>query len=200
MRVFVPFLLAVTLTACGSSSGLSQATDNAAAADALKDRLDETPVSPPAQLPTLGTAEYSGFMFIDLPVTPDNPSLQTAYVGQMRMVVAFDERAEPLSGTAAGFTDRLNVALGGQLDLGGGTVFRGNDPDSNYTLEGAVAGRLNHPDVGAMVVDGSIAGEFRGLNQEGVQGVVFGDVTSSLGEELFDGSFAAERQIEEDAP
>ncbi len=200
MYFFIVSLVLVILTACGSSSGLSQATDTADTADALKDRLEDAPVSPPAQLPTLGSADYRGFMFVDLPVTPSDPTLQTAYVGEMTMSVAFDGRAEPVRGRATGFTDRLNVTLGGSLDIGKGTIFRGNDPDSNYTLEGAVAGRLNHPGVGAMDVDGSMAGEFRGLNQEGVQGVVFGDVASSLGEEIFDGSFAAERQIEDDAP
>jgi hypothetical protein len=197
MRLSAIGCLLATLTACGSASDVTEPADTADAASALRKSLEESPVSPPAQLPTMGTADYNGFMFVDLPVTPDDPTLQTAYVGQMTMVIAFDERAEPVSGSARGFTDRLNVTLDGELDLGAGAIFRGNDPDSNYTLQGAVTGRLNHPDVGAMLIDGSMAGEFRGLGQEGLQGVIFGDVASTLGEEIFDGSFAAERQIEE---
>lgn len=195
MRILSMLLCLVLLQACSGSGGAGLVDERTP--EEVERDLEEQPISPPGELPTSGAAEYDGFMFADLPVTPTDPGLTTSYVGTLAMTVSFDGSGPPLSGRAVNFTDRLNVTLGGALDVDGGAIFRGNDPDSNYTLEGDVAGTLRHPDVGNLAVDATLSGEFRGINQLGVQGVLFGDVRSAAGIEIFDGSFAAERQVDD---
>ena len=82
--------------------------------------------------------------------------------------------------------------LDGDLRLRGGDLFRDTDIDDNYTFTGTVRGALS--DAGTPYdIDAEINGEFRGRNQDGLTGVLFGDVVGPLGQDIFDGDFFAGR-------
>ena len=57
----------------------------------------------------------------------------------------------------------------------------------DYTFGADVDGMLTN-NGGEYVIDASLSGGFRGRNQDGVTGVVFGDITGPNGVDIFDGT------------
>ncbi|MDG1376527.1 MAG: hypothetical protein P8P56_05820 [Yoonia sp.] len=182
MRVFVLVILLCGLTGCSGGTagdGLPR-RDQAAALEAA---LAEENISAPSALPTRGTATYVGFMTLGLPIG----GAAQDYVGDLDMGVDFGAIRNQVSGSASNFN-----GLTGTLTLAGGDLDRTTDPNINYTFDGALTGTLAQSG-NRYNFDGSIVGEFRGRNQDGLTGVVLGDINGLDGQDLFDGSIAATR-------
>lgn len=170
------------LAACSSGEdgdGISRG-DQAAALEAA---LSEENVSNPGALPMKGTASYAGFMTLGLPIggAPQD------FVGDLDMVVDFAANRDQVSGTATNFN-----GLTGSLWIASGDLDRATDTGVDFTFDGTVMGSLAQAGQ-SYDIDGNIAGEFRGRNQDGLTGVVYGAINGPDGQDLFDGSFAATR-------
>lgn len=170
------------LAGCGSSGGQTS-EDRALDAAELEDTLAQENISNPAALPSNGTADYRGFMTLALPIG----GAATDYVGDLDMVVDFGAPRNQVSGSVGNFD-----GLTGELSIGGGDVDRGTDVDVDFTFDGGLTGTLMQGADG-YAVDGNIVGEFRGRNQDGLTGLVYGDIDGPDGQDLFQGSMAATR-------
>lgn len=183
MRKTVWILGVMLVSGCGSSGSAGDAVSRADQAAALTEQLAEENISNPTLLPTTGVANYTGFSTLRLPIDGQT----TAYLGDLAMTVDFTKNTNQVSGSIGNFS-----GLGGSLTIGGGSLDRGTDTDVDYTFEGDVDGTLdaNGTDY---VIDAGLVAEFRGRDQDGVTGVVFGDITGPSGVDIFDGSLAGAR-------
>lgn len=193
--VYPSFALFLLMSACGGGGDGDDAVapDRFAVAKRLESRLAEQDVTAPSSLPANGRAFYSGFMRAGLPTGAGGARVE--YLGDLDMDVNFGASRDEIAGTATGFQTGAGDRLTGKLTLSGGDLFRDTDPDENYTFTGDVDGTLSR---GAKNyrIDAEIEGEFKGPDQTGVSGLLFGDVRGPAGLDVFDGSFAAVRQEE----
>lgn len=166
----------------GKGSGADQASRADQAVD-LADAVQGENKSDPARLPVTGRAIYAGFGTLDLAIRGTTQS----YIGDLNLSVEFSDTAEPISGTLHHFD-----GLTGALDISNGNLDRGANTDVDYTFGADVDGMLTH-NGGDYVIDASLSGDFRGRNQGGVTGVVFGDITGPNGVDIFDGTVTGAR-------
>lgn len=173
------------LAACGSTQSVDNIPRTSTSAD-LAASLAQENISDPTTLPRSGLATYSGFMTLALPL--DGPARDV--IGDLDMRVDFGAVRNQVSGSASNFT-----GLTGGLAIGGGDIDRGTDPDTDFTFDGSLTGTLaqNGDNYG---IDGTIVGEFRGRNQDGLTGLAYGDITGPSGQDLFQGSMAAIRDTD----
>ena len=190
MRFAAILFTTLAVAGCGASSGGGAAPDRSAKAILLAEKLAAENISEPATLPTTGSARYEGFMTARLPLGPE--SRRVDYLGDLYLDVDFAADQNQLSGSASGFAHNDN-RLEGALSITGGDLFRETDPDKNYTFTGEIDGTLSRG-ASDFVVDADLTGEFRGRNQDGVSGIVYGDITGPQGQDIFDGSFSAEKK------
>lgn len=186
MRLIWVLMLGV-LTACSSGGSGEEPVQDA---DELQAALEADNISDPSLLPTRGTARYDGYMDARLPT--GDMGERTSYRGDLRLNVDFGAERNQVTGRASAFASGGGDRLDGDLRIRGGDLFRDTDIDDNYTFTGTVRGALS--DAGTPYdIDAEINGEFRGRNQDGVTGVLFGDVVGPLGQDIFDGDFFAGR-------
>ena len=188
MRVILVFGFLFVAACGGSSGGGGILADRNTQAEMLEDVVLGDEVSNPDKLPDDGTANYTGFMTAHLPTGDDGA--RSGYIGDLQMAVDFSAERNQVSGRARNFANNDGLALDGKLRLRGGDLFRDTDPDDNYTFTGNVDGRLS-ADGDTYDIDARIEGEFRGRRQNGVSGLLFGDVTGPFGQDIFDGDFVA---------
>lgn len=166
---------------CGSSGGGEMS--RSARAAALAATLEGENVSNPGALPMRGTATYAGFMTLGLPINGTTAD----HIGDLDLEVDFGATRNPLSGTVSNFD-----GLSGGLTIGTSTLGRETDPNVDFTFNSGISGTLGQGG-DSYTIDGQIAGEFRGRNQDGMTGLVYGDITGPDDQDLFDGTFAATR-------
>lgn len=183
MHRFGLIIVAATLAGCSSSSGGGDGMTRAERAAALEAALEEENISKPSALPVRGTASYTGFMTLGLPIGGETSD----YVGDLDLQVDFGAARNQIAGTASNFD-----GLSGDLAISGGNIDQSTDTDIDYTFDGAVDGSFGY-DGDSYTVDGSLVGEFRGRNQDGVTGVIYGDINGPDGQDLFDGTLAGTR-------
>ncbi len=171
---------------CASSDGGADGLSRGESAAALEVSLAAENISDPTTLPRSGLATYTGFMTLALPL--DGPARDVT--GDLDMRVDFGAARNQVSGSASNF-----AGLTGGLAIRGGDIDRGTDPDTDFTFDGSLTGTLaqNGDSYG---IDGAIVGEFRGRNQDGLTGLVYGDITGPSGQDLFQGSMAASRDAD----
>ncbi len=188
MRSIIGMICGVALAGCSTGSGSGGETlSRSEQAQELEATLSATNVTEPANLPTSGATTYAGFMTAGLPTGAGGA--RTEYLGDLSLTVDFAANRNQVRGRAKNFADGNN-RLTGQLNIRNGDLFRNTVIDENYTFTGNVKGTLGKGS-DDYVVDAEIAGEFRGRNQEGVSGLLFGDVEGPAGQDIFDGSFFA---------
>lgn len=190
MRYAVLGVMALMGCSAGSGGGAGADASRAAQNAQLEDTLSATNITDPTTLPTAGAARYDGFMTARLPVL--DGGARHEYLGDLTMTVDFAADKNQVRGRADGFAAGQEV-LGGALRIRGGDLFRNTDTDANFTFTGAVNGDLTRGS-DAYAIDAKIEGEFRGRNQDGVNGLLFGDIEGPLGQDIFDGSFVAEKR------
>lgn len=155
--------------------------------------LPATPpaVTDPRDLPASGFASYDGYLRARLPTGADGARLD--YLGDLRMDVNFGAGFDQIRGTATGFRAERSTALAGTLTLDQGKVFRDPAQAGAYGFDADLNGRLTGAD-GVQDIDAALSGNFLGPDAAAVSGVVYGTTTGAAGLEIFDGSFAADRQ------
>ena len=183
MRKWVCFSALVLVAGCGGTGQSTNPTWRVDRASDLAAALFTENISDPARLPVTGRAIYAGFGTLDLAIRGTTQS----YIGDLNLSVEFSGTAEPISGTLHHFD-----GLTGALDISNGNLDRGADTDVDYTFGADVDGILTN-NGGDYVIDASLLGDFRGRNQDGVTGVVFGDITGPNGVGIFDGTVAGAR-------
>lgn len=92
-----------------------------------------------------------------------------------------------MSGSTSNFE-----GLTGDLTISGGYIDRGTDLDLDFTFDGAIGGTLGQGG-DSYIIDGALVGEFRGRDQDGITGLIYGDISGPNGQDLFDGTLAATR-------
>ncbi len=184
-------LVLIVLTGCSAGGGASGGADltRAQQAELLEETLKEENVSEPSLLPDSGSVDYVGFMTARLPT--GSGGARKDYLGDLTMSVDFDANQDQVTGRANGFAAGNDV-LKGALRIRGGDLFRDTVIAENYTFTGLVDGTLRQGDI-PYIIDAEIEGEFRGRNQIGVSGLLFGDVVGPDGQDIFDGDFYAGR-------
>ena len=164
-----------------SCRGMGSGTDQASRADQAADLVDALlgeNISDPALLPLTGRAVYAGFATLELAIAGTIQS----YIGDLDLTVEFSGTGDPISGALHSFD-----GLSGALSIANGNLDRGANTDVDYTFGADVDGMLTN-NGGDYVIDASLSGDFRGRNQDGVTGVVFGDITGPNGVDIFDGT------------
>lgn len=170
------------LAACGSGSSSGSNGVSAPDFDAFQADILGRGVTFAAQMPTTGSADYSGLVQLNLPVGGAAPQ---TYLGTIDVTVIFDATA-PVTGELQGFT-----GLSGTLTVSDGVITPDADPDAEFQFFADVAGTLSTSGA-AHDLDGSLAGDFYGPGAGAIAGVVFGDITTGGDVDIFDGAFAAE--------
>ncbi|MEY1555085.1 hypothetical protein AB3Y40_05570 [Yoonia sp. R2331] len=187
MRFTTYVLTVLALAGCSTGGSNSGTLSRSAQAADLEETLSATNITNPATLPTTGSTTYQGFMTAGLPTGAGGA--RTEYLGDLTMNVDFAASRDQVTGTARNFAAG-NDQLTGVLIIRQGDLFRNTNTSQNFTFTGDVNGTLKQG-VSAFVIDAEIAGEFRGRDQEGVSGLLFGDVTGPAGQDIFDGTFFA---------
>ena len=172
----------VVLAGCGGRADVTDPVSRADQATALSDYWSGQNMSDPAQLPRGGSVKFVGLTTLGLPIGDTGGS----YTGDLALTVRFGSRTNPVSGSIANLGN-----LDGDLQIGSGFLDRGADADVDYTFGAEVNGTLTSGDA-AYVVDGDMLGDLRGRTQDGVTGIIYGDVTGPDGQALFQGSFAGD--------
>ncbi len=143
-------------------------------------------VTPAAQLPDSGAVAYGGAVVLNLPTG----GAHLAHIADLAVTVNFGPADTPMTGTLDNFQAVDGSSLGGVLTISGGAFDPGADPGTAYQFTALLSGNLS--DAGnTYVIDGDIAGDFRGRNGDAILGVVYGDITGPAGVDIFDGAFAA---------
>lgn len=174
----------VLLSAC---SGGNDATSDALSISDMQG-LDATDT---LALPTSGRASYRGFLALQLPSAPEPGSDRAAYTGSLALSVDFGLASGQLSGTAEDFRGPSDAELLGRLFVTDGSIDVAADVATDYTFEAGLSGTLDGDGLRNSVVTGTMTGDFIGGDATLVSGVVYGSVTTVLGVDVFDGSFAA---------
>ena len=177
-------LLILMLAACMGGGGGGNAGGT------LSERPPDDNVTDPGSLPTSGTARYAGDLTARLPLGPGGT--RQVHSGDMVLNVDFGATRDQVTGRVTGLAPAQGTPLDGSLRIASGRIFRDTDPDQNYTFNAGLGGRLARGS-DRFVIDGKLAGEFRGRDRGRVTGVVYGDITGPAGEDIFDGDFAASR-------
>lgn len=149
------------LVACGSSQSAENFPRTTSAAD-LEASLSQENISDPSALPRRGVATYSGFMTLALPL--DGPARDV--IGDLDMRADFGAARNQISGSASNFD-----GMTGDLEIRGGDIDRGTDTRTDFTFDGSLTGTLAQ-NGDNYAIDGSLVGEFRGRNQDGLTGQV----------------------------
>ena len=185
-------LALLVLAGCGGGGG-GGGGPVALTPDQIDDRIVGQPVANPATLPTTGRAEYNGYMRANLPTGPEGA--RVPYLADLRLDVNFGAGFDQIRGQASGFEARDGAPLGGTLAITGGNIYGDTDPTAAYSFDADVGGALTRG-TDTYVIDASLEGEFLGQGQTAARGLVFGDITGPLGQDIFDGTFAATRRVE----
>lgn len=180
------------LAGCGGGGG-SGAGGGAQTPDQIDAGIGGLPISDPSHLPTTGRGHYDGYMRANLPTGPEGERVQ--YLADLSLEVNFGAGFDQIRGAATGFEARDGVPLGGSVAIRNGRIYGDTDPTAAYTFDADVDGTLTRGPR-SYVIDASIEGEFLGTGQTAARGLVFGDVTGPLGQDIFDGTFATTRRVE----
>ena len=182
LRVFLFIgVLSCHLSGCGSSSDMVDP--------------DPTSPSPPStitgrfEIPQTGTARYSGLMNLNLP----NGIARDTAVGTMALSIDFAATADQVTGQVTGFSAPSFGSLNGTLFITDGALVaeQGAEPPG---FEAGISGALQGGSLINSLVTGDLVAEFEGTDTSTASGIVFGDVTTSLGIDIFDGSFSITKQ------
>lgn len=189
MRWF-SFLFFLTLAGCASGgTNVSGAPDRLSGFDQLSTAVGLLDVTPVTQLPDGGQVGYSGAAMLNIPVAGEI----IPYVADLSVSIGFGPESAEISGTLGAFQSAGNGDLTGMLTISSGTFNAAADPDHDYQFTAHIGGALTDS-AAVYLLDGDLAGDFRGHEGVAMAGVIFGDVTTGGEIDIFDGAFAATAQ------
>lgn len=170
-------LASVGLASCGTLPSettppceTSPPSDQVAALNLMSDCIGSLSPTLDAQMPTSGTATYSGFMTAKI-----LPSANTtdAIIGDAVLTANFAPSAGTLSGTISNIVSADTGALGGNLSIGNGTIT--GSVILGVNLNGVLTGYGSQTDTVTIATTG--VGGFMGSNAEGIFTATAGTAT-----------------------
>ncbi len=129
-------LLALSACVPKSPCELAPPSDRVAAAGQMSDCLNTLQVTPVAQMPTVGTATYNGFVTGTMQTASGSDSL----VGDASLTASFASNSTSVAGTLGNFASGNGVTISGTLAVAAATpaLFPSN------TLTGNITGSLTY--------------------------------------------------------
>jgi hypothetical protein len=177
--LFGMLAFAVSCSGNGSSSG------------ALDDLGDDGDVlTDPGILPITGRATYSGFLSLNLPSGLEVGAARGTYSGDLSLTVDFASDLGAMTGQADGFSGPSGDSVLGRVYVTNGILERSTNTTIDYTFEAGISGTLSGDGLRNSVISGSVSGDFKGQNASSISGVAYGNVTTYLGVDVFDGTFS----------
>lgn len=148
----------------------SPPSDQVAALNLMSECIGSLSPTLDAQMPTSGTATYSGFMTAKI-----LPSANTtdAIIGDAVLTANFAPSAGTLSGTISNIVSADTGALGGNLSIGNGTIT--GSVILGVNLNGVLTGYGSQTDTVTIATTG--VGGFMGRNAEGIFTATAGTAT-----------------------
>ncbi len=144
---------------------------------ALGDTVDALETLDPTEVPTVGSASYSGVLVFEGP----DDGLDTNFLaGDMSMTADFAN--SEVSGSAGNFVNADDEEYSGSLTVSNGTIFNDVVLEDFYTYSADIAGSLSGAD-NEVDVDGELGGDFFGDDAEYAGGVIEGTLDVNDGEE-----------------
>jgi len=136
-------------------------------------------------VPSTGVSNYTGFMNLNLPVG-QNREVAT---GRLELAINFGAGTEQITGTATDFSLPSGGALTGQLFIDESALQpeQGSEPPG---FEAEISGALRGGSLINTLITGDLEADFDTTDVSTASGQVFGDVTTSQGVDVFDGSFS----------
>ncbi|SHG79985.1 hypothetical protein SAMN05444003_0982 [Cognatiyoonia sediminum] len=171
----------VSMSACGGSSTSGDVDPiEAQPPEVVTGRFD---------VPQSGTARYSGFMNLNLP----NGAIRETATGNLSLSVDFSASSDQVTGQARGFSIPSSGSLTGTIFVTAGNLEaeQGNTPPG---FEAEISGALRGGSLINSLITGDMVAEFDTTDLSSASGVVFGDVTTTQGIDIFDGSFSVAKQ------
>ncbi len=181
------------LAACGGGStggGALSFQQIANRADPLITRFENVSSTPIRNVPTSGSANYSGIMAAEADVGGE----VTALAGLANMRVGFGSNT--LSGSITNIVNDANQRYPGRLNMTNGTIDRSGGNSlfpGEVVMETDVTGRLTGPAGERIVVDGGSVLGFGNPNYEVIGGLIGGDLTVDGTRGSFFGGLVLER-------
>lgn len=145
----------------------------------------------PGSLPISGRATYSGFLSLNLPMNDDAGLGRGVYSGDLSLTVDFASDIGAMTGQADDFRGPTGGAVQGRIFVTDGALERSTDTTIDYTFAAGLSGTLSGDGLRNSVVTGQVSGDFQGDSASTVTGVTYGNVTTYLGVDVFDGTFSA---------
>ena len=145
------------------------------------------PITGRQDLPQSGVANYLGFMTLNLPV---NGSRGEA-VGDLSLAVDFGAAQGQVTGTADGFV-LLGDSLTGRIFVTAGQIIAETSTDP-AGFEADLSGSLKGGALPNTLLTGTIDADFETTDGSVISGTAFGDLTTTSGIDVFDGTFSAVR-------
>ncbi|MEY1555084.1 hypothetical protein AB3Y40_05565 [Yoonia sp. R2331] len=181
------------LAACGggsTGSGALSFQQIGNRADPLITRFENVSSTPIRNVPTSGSANYSGIMAAEADVGGE----VTALAGLANMRVGFGSNT--LSGSITNIVNDANQRYPGRLNMTNGTIDRSGGNSlfpGEVVMETDVTGRLTGPAGERIVVDGGSVLGFGNPNYEVIGGLIGGDLTVDGTRGSFFGGLVLER-------
>lgn len=147
------------VSACQNSAcDYTPASNRTTAADQMVTCVNSMPVTPTANMPTSGSATYTGFMVGDIQPA-SGPS--DAIIGDTSLTASFAGGGS-VSGTVSNVASSTNGALTGNLAISGGSIV------GNLALGTSISGTLTGYGAESVTISGNLAGGFVGDNADGI--------------------------------
>lgn len=189
------FLIAAgILAACGSGSTdqdqqVNQFDQLNAAANALiADNLPLVYTDLASDIPS-GTVGYAGYLVAYFENTNDD--ITDAMAGRMELDVSFDA-PEMVSGRALGIYDEEGRRLTGTIDLTGGVLDRGGNPETDATFTFDGNGALVDANNSRLSMTMLFEGDFLNAGATGLGGNILGTLTENGVGQTLEGLFIME--------
>jgi hypothetical protein len=166
----------VLISACSSGDGRSSTesySDLRTTYLSIDNEISADSVVDPSTLPTSGSANYDGTLFIETPANVD-------ILGKLEMAFDFDN--DSFNGKATDFVDDDNDTYDGQLDITNGDINRAANTAVTVTFFGDVDGTITDPDDNFYTIDAQVVGNFYGDDEQYIAGGVRGTAASNLGD------------------
>lgn len=141
------------------------------------------------QVPGNGVANYTGFMNLNLPVG----QAREVATGRMSLAIDFAAASEQITGTVTDFSLPSSGALTGQLFIDESEL-RAEQGSAPPGFEAEISGALRGGSLINTLITGDLEADFDATDVSAASGQVFGDVTTSQGIDIFDGTFSIAEQ------
>ncbi len=205
-KYIVAVLVATVLASCGGGGqsptetpdpppNPTPQTEPVAMRSAMSDLLDfyANPISYTtlSQIPTTGSARYTGYLSGELSNSSD--TIPDSLIANLTIDVEFGATTFVASGQATNFFDDANEPVTGSLVLAVGQLDRSGNPNDDATFTMTADGQLTTAGGDQFDISSRLEGDFLGAQHNALGGAALGRATAGGQLQDFDGSFIAAR-------